>query len=332
MKRIGVLIELNNGEVRKTSLGVLAAARHFTNGEVFALLMAPDTEPCRETLRRHGSDWIVSIASAEGDWASLPEEQAASIARAVQHCELQVLLGSSGQVGRDLLARVASLNNAPLVLDCLHLDLEAGIVRKSHFSGRATATMKLNGMPWILGIRPNVFAERIDPRAGKVIEVKPEIAFRRRMVIREIRRGGTGGPDVSEAEIIVSGGRGLGSAENFRILRDCASKLGAAVGASRAAVDAGYAPHALQVGQTGKTVSPKLYIACGISGSVQHFAGMKTSKVIVGINQDKDAPIFQKCDYGLLGDLFEVVPALTKELDSKAIQGRSSDDPVKNSS
>ncbi len=332
MKRIGVLIEQSNGEVRKTSLGVLAAARHFKDREVFALLMAPKTEPCRDTLRRHGSDWIVSIASAEGDWASLPEEQAASIAWAVQHCELQVLLGSSGQVGRDLLARVASLNNAPLVLDCLHLDLEGGIARKSHFSGRATATMKLNGIPWILGIRPNVFAERIDPRAGKVIEVKPEIAFRRRMMVREIRRGGTGGPDVSEAEIIVSGGRGLGSAENFRILRDCASKLGAAVGASRAAVDAGYAPHALQVGQTGKTVSPKLYIACGISGSVQHFAGMKTSKVIVGINQDKDAPIFQKCDYGLLGDLFEVVPALTKELDSKTIQGRSSDDAVKNSS
>ena len=332
MKRIGVLIEQNNGEVRKTSLGVLAAARHFTNGEVFALLMAPEAEPSRETLRRHGSDWIVSITTAQGDLASLPEELAASIAWAVQHCELQVLLGSSGQVGRDLLARVASLNNAPLVLDCLHLDLAEGIVRKSHFSGRATATMKLRGTPWILGIRPNVFTERIDPRAGKVIEMKPEIAFRRRMVIREIRRGGTGGPDVSEAEIIVSGGRGLGSAENFRILRDCASKLGAAVGASRAAVDAGYAPHALQVGQTGKTVSPKLYIACGISGSVQHFAGMKTSKVIVGINQDKDAPIFQKCDYGLLGDLFEVVPALTRELDSKAIQGRSSDDPVKNSS
>ncbi len=331
MTRIGVLIEQKNGKIGKTSLGVLAAARHFTNGEVFALLMDPgDAEACCETLRRHGSDGIVSIGSVAGDLATLPEEQAASLAWTIEHCELRALLGSSGQVGRDLLARVASLKNAPLALDCLDLDLAEGIVRKSHFSGRATATIQLNGTPWILGIRPNVFTERIDPRAGKVIEVKPDIVFRRRMAIRRVCRGDTEGPDVSEAEIVISGGRGLGSAENFGVLRDCASKLGAAVGASRAAVDAGYAPHALQIGQTGKTVSPKLYIACGISGSVQHFAGMKTSKVIVGINKDQDAPIFQKCDYGLLGDLFEVVPALTKELDSKTVQDRSADDSVKN--
>jgi electron transfer flavoprotein alpha subunit len=120
--------------------------------------------------------------------------------------------------------------------------------------------------------------------------------------------------DLTEANIIVTGGRPIAAQENYKILQQCADQVGAAVGASRAAVDAGYAPHSMQVGQTGKTVSPKLYIACGLSGSVQHFAGMKTSKVIVAINTDEDAPIFGKCDYGIVGDLFEVVPVLTEVL------------------
>jgi electron transfer flavoprotein alpha subunit len=132
--------------------------------------------------------------------------------------------------------------------------------------------------------------------------------------ILDVQQAAGGKVDLTEAAIIVTGGRPIASAENFKILDALAEPLGAAVGASRAAVDAGYAPHGMQVGQTGKTVSPKLYIACGLSGSVQHFAGMKTSKIIVAINTDKDAPIFEKCDYGIVGDLFEVVPVLTEKL------------------
>ena len=136
-----------------------------------------------------------------------------------------------------------------------------------------------------------------------------------------MKQGKAGIVDLTEADIIITGGRPMGSAENYKVLEACAHALGAAVGASRAAVDAGYAPHSMQVGQTGKTVSPKLYIGCGLSGSVQHFAGMKTSKVIVAVNTDKDAPIFNKSDYGIVGDLFEVVPVLTEVLREQQGQG-----------
>ena len=135
-----------------------------------------------------------------------------------------------------------------------------------------------------------------------------------KLVIKEVKQSQSTAVDLTEANVIITGGRPIAAAENYKILRECADAVGAAVGASRAAVDAGYAPHSMQVGQTGKTVSPKLYVGCGLSGSVQHFAGMKTSKVIVAINTDKDAPIFGKCDYGIVGDLFEVVPVLTEVL------------------
>lgn len=316
MAKIGVLIETHEGEVKKTVLGALTAARQDPESVVYALLPDPDAEGCRGVLQQYGADRIVAIRTPEPEIASFPEGQAVALASAVDHFRLDALIGVSGQQGRDLLARVASLKRAPLVLDCLQIDLSLGIVRKSHFSGRTTATLRLNARPWILGVRPNAVPETVDPRSGELIRYEAPVSIPKRVMIREIRRGDAGGPDVSEAEIVISGGRALGSAENFRLLRECASLLGAAVGASRAAVDAGYASHALQVGQTGKTVSPRLYIACGISGSVQHFAGMKTSKVVVGVNSDPDAPIFQKCNYGLLGDLFEVVPALTRALGS----------------
>ncbi|MBU0652701.1 MAG: electron transfer flavoprotein subunit alpha/FixB family protein [Proteobacteria bacterium] len=314
MARIGVLIEARGGEVKKTTLGALAAARQDRENEVYALLFGDHAEACKGVLRQYGADRIVAIRTLEADISPFPDVQAGALAAAIDRFQLDAILGVSGQAGRDLLARIASIAGAPLVLDCLDIDFPSGIVKKSHFSGKTTATLRLNGRPWILGIRPNIFPERIDPRQGDTVVYEATVPTSKRLVIREVKQGSSGGPDVSEAEIIISGGRAVGSAENFRILKECASVLGAAVGASRAAVDAGFASHAMQVGQTGKTVSPRLYIACGISGSVQHFAGMKTAKVIVAVNNDPDAPIFQKCDYGLLGDLFEVVPALTRAL------------------
>jgi len=316
MTRIGVLIEEKGGEVKKTHLGALTAARQDRESEVYALLFGNHAEACRGVLQRYGADKIVAIQMLEPNPESFPEVRAVALCFAMDVFRLDALLGVAGQVGKDMLARVASLKGAPLVLDCLDIDFCSGVVKKSHFSGKTTATLRLNVRPWILGIRPNIFPEIVDPRKAEILTYKAPVPTSKRLVIREVKQGSSGGPDVSEANIIISGGRPLGSAENFRILKECASVLGAAVGASRAAVDAGFAAHAMQVGQTGKTVSPRLYIACGISGSVQHFAGMKTAKVVVAVNNDPDAPIFQKCDYGLRGDLFEVVPALTRALGS----------------
>jgi electron transfer flavoprotein alpha subunit len=216
--------------------------------------------------------------------------------------------------GRDLLARVAAILDAPLVQDCLNIHPADGTVTKSHFSGRTTATLRLKGRPWVCSLRPNSVEPVPAPAVATLETFRAPSTNSARICVRAVKTGGRGTADLAEANVIITGGRAIGSADNFQMLRECAAELGAAVGASRAAVDAGYAPHSMQVGQTGKTVSPKLYIACGVSGAVQHFAGMKTSKVIVAINSDKDAPIFGKSNYGILGDLFEVVPVLTDVL------------------
>jgi electron transfer flavoprotein alpha subunit len=227
---------------------------------------------------------------------------------------VQALLGLSSVAGRDLLARTAARLGIPLALDCVGVSLQEGTVTKSHFAGRTLATLRLLGDRFVCGIRPNAIEPEPAPCSAEAARYSAPVKDCNRMRVKEVKKSGSGRTELTEADIIITGGRPMGSAENFRILEECADVLGGAVGASRAAVDAGYAPHNLQVGQTGKTVSPRLYIACGVSGSVQHFAGMKTSKVIVAINKDKDAPIFNKCDYGIVGDLFEVVPVLTDVL------------------
>jgi len=226
-----------------------------------------------------------------------------------------VLFGATAE-GRDLSARAAARCDAALFTDCVELSYAGGNLRVKRpvYSGKVLAELEGNGGLQMASIRPNVFAPATGGGQAPVEEVAVEIdtaAVRGR--VREVVATSGGKRDLTESEVIVSGGRSLKSAENFAILKDLADAIGATVGASRAAVDAGYAPHSMQVGQTGKVVNPKLYFAVGISGAIQHLVGMRTSRVIVAINKDENAPIFQKADYGLVGDLFEIVPKLTEE-------------------
>ena len=243
-----------------------------------------------------------------------PDLQARAIIAALKEYETPVLLALGSSKGRDILARVAAKLKAPLAVDCLSVDCSARTVRKPYFAGKTIATLKMNGDYFICAIRPNAVEPVEASTDAELLTFTATVGNYDGLVIKEIKKSVSGKIDLSEANVIVSGGRPMGKSENFKMLEELAGAMNGAVGASRVAVDEGFATHSMQVGQTGKIVNPRLYVACGISGSVQHFAGMKTSKIIVAINSDKDAPIFNKCDYGIVGDIFEIVPALTAQL------------------
>jgi len=314
MPKVGILIETGEDGVKEANFGVITAARGAGSAEIYAFVLDGSAEGCKEALQSYGVGKVVALGAEGGDLSSSPDLQAAALVEAIKHFSLTALLGLSSAIGRDLLARVAALMDAPLLQDCIGVDLDGQTVTKSHFSGKTVATIKLNASPFVCGLRANVIEAQSAPCEADIVDYKAAVQNPGKLVVKEVKQSQAGAVDLTEANIIITGGRPIDSADNYKILRECAELLGAAVVASRAAVDAGFAPHSMQVGQTGKTVSPKLYIGCGLSGSVQHFAGMKTSKIIVAVNTDKDAPIFGKCDYGIIGDLFEVVPVLTEVL------------------
>jgi electron transfer flavoprotein alpha subunit len=245
------------------------------------------------------------------------EVWAAALAELASRESPRAILGPVTSRQRECLARVAARLGVGLAADCVGLALEGDrlIATRPVYAGKLLSKMAWARSPWVATLRPNVFrpAEAQAGRAAAVERPKVTLPAALMTFVERREEGSTGLPELTEAEIVLSGGRGMKGPENYVILEEMAAVIGAAVGASRAAVDAGWRPHRFQIGQTGRTISPKLYMGFGISGAIQHLAGMRTSKVIVAVNKDPEAPIFKIADYGIVADLFEVVPQLTQE-------------------
>ncbi len=319
MSHVLAVLEQRYGVVRKVSHEVVTGARRLADalgGNVEALVLAAGAVQGTDRLGAFGADTVRTLTNA-GFGMYAPEGYTRVIAERAQAGQYGAVVFAASAAGKDLAPRVAARLGRPLAQDVTDVGVEAGavVVVRPVFAGKALLKLRVAGRPAVISLRPNVFTPVERPKAG--IEESAAVAGSAgRVVTKEIKAAEAGTLDVAEAPIVISGGRGLREPANFKVLEALAAAFGgqAAVGASRAVVDAGWRPHAEQVGQTGKTVSPTLYVAVGISGAIQHLAGMRTSKVIVAINKDKDAPIFKVADYGVVGDLFEVVPRLTDEI------------------
>ena len=318
MTDILIFAEHQDGKVKKVSLELASKAAELakgTGGKVTALLIGGEALALAGQLAPYGVSQIASVTGpAFEKYNTIAFARA--VASAVSKLNPTIILGTASPVGRDLFPRLSAKLKAGLASDCTALGIEGGrlVAKKPVYSGKVVAEVLFETPIQLATTRPNSFPMAA-PNAGakaEIISVACD-AGDLRAPLKEVLQGAAGKVDLTEAEIIVSGGRAMANADNFKILQELAGVIGATVGASRAAVDSGYAPHDMQVGQTGKVVNPKLYIACGISGAIQHLAGMRTSKVIVAVNKDPEAQIFAKADYGVVGDLFTLVPLMTAE-------------------
>jgi electron transfer flavoprotein alpha subunit len=319
MANIFAFAEARGGELRKVALEAVTAARKLadsTGGEVHALLVgAPGVASKAEQLAAHGAD-VVMICENDAFVNYNAEATAALAADRIRSGGYRAALFATSAQGRDLAPRVAARLGVGIVTDVTGVDLSGDTLTVRHPMniGKIIATVSLEGSPAIVSLRPNTFSPVENAKAGRTENVAPVgDPAASKVVVKEVISGARGKLDLAEAPVIVAGGRGLKTAENFKLVEDLADAFGnAAVGATRAVTDDGWRPHSDQIGQTGRLVSPDLYVAVGISGAVQHLAGMRTSRTIVAINKDKEAPIFKVADYGIVGDVFEVVPALTE--------------------
>lgn len=307
MQSIGLLIEFKDGKVKDANFGMATAVRR-ENRQITALVLdAPATE-AKTALQDYGVGRIINITTGSNTWN--PAAQAAAVTAVMDEYDIHSLVGLTSPTGRELLPRIAAHLDAPLIMDCIEIDLNGRRVKTSQYSGKTIATIALSGSHCIYGMRANVVNPLKESVQAEVVDFSSEINSDSGYQVIETRTDGSGDQYLAESDIIISGGRGLKSAENFKLLFDCARHMNASVGASRVAVDNGWVPYAMQVGQTGIKVNPKVYMAVGISGSVQHYAGMKTAKMIIAINTDENAAIMANCDYFAVGDLFEILPEL----------------------
>ena len=314
--KILAIFEQREGSLKKVSYEVASVASKLAkelNLEVEAVVVANDVNDLNN-ISKYGIQKIIHLKNSEfSNYTSSGYTEA--ISNYSKEVNAVCLIVGNTSLGNDLAPRLAVKLNSGCITDCVNLQVESGevIATRPIYAGKAFTKVKLSSVVKVFTIRPNVFKAELYENGTSNIEIKEISSPNLKSKVVSFKKS-EGKLDVAEADIIVSGGRGIKGPENFNLIESLADSLGAAVGASRAVVDAGWRPHREQVGQTGKTVSPSLYVACGISGAIQHLAGMSTSKYIVAINKDKDAPIFSVADYGIAGDLFEILPVLTEEI------------------
>jgi electron transfer flavoprotein alpha subunit len=317
-----VITEQRDGEIRKISYEIVSEARRLADSlvqEVSAVLLGSNIKDKAATLGHYGADKVL-VADDPRLETYTTEAYVSVIAEVVKANDPAILLLGASAQGKDLSARLSARLGVGMAQDCTAFSIEGGNLAATRpiYAGKAYAKVSfVDSWPQMAAARPNVMVmnEPDTSKSPEVVDVAISLddsVLKTKVV--EVVKDESGKVDLTEADKIVSGGRGMKGPEGYEILEELANVIGATVGASRSAVDAGWRPHADQVGQTGKVVSPNLYIACGISGAIQHLAGMSTSKVIVAINKDAEAPIFKKADYGVVDDLFKVVPAFTEEV------------------
>jgi len=318
-KNVLVLADVRDQGLRNVTLECLAVARALAeDGEVTATVFGSFASNLVEKLAQHGADRVIVVPDARLDQYTT-DGYFQAFKQVIDRVEPDAIFTGHTAVGKDLCPRIAARLGLGLISDCTSVEVVDGqaVFTRPIYSGKAFAKKVVKEGTIFATIRPNNI-EALSPDSSRTAEVEEmQVALGAdvlRTVVKEVVRKTTDGVDLSEARVVVAGGRGMKSAEGFKMLEELADLLGGAVGASRAACDAEYCDYSLQIGQTGKVVTPDLYIACGISGAIQHVAGMSNSKVIVAINKDPEAEIFQISDYGIVADLFQVVPLLIEEL------------------